>query len=231
MKFRPSLTRGTRRNRIAVVGGAATLTAMLRSVQLHTHCAAPVIVSPRPPWRGLPFQWSCTTPLVRSLPLRPVRCSCLNSIWETATPFMSIYLGHRQRASDVQVEHVSRRRIEIPAAQPVHLRKAQPVLAILPKTAVWIASLPTPVRPLALASQFARVANHVCAVWHDASACEEYLAGLVIDSRGGREGFPNAALQNIETLQAYHAYLNPASGFDVPWRGPCRSLWDGREDA
>jgi hypothetical protein len=143
---------------------------------------------------------------------------------------MSIYSGHRQLPSDVQVEHVARKLSAAPAAQPVHLRKAQPASTLLPRTVAWVASLPPPMRPHCLTSQFARVANQLGAVWTDAAACREYLASLLIDTRGGRKGFPEAVLSEIEALQAFHARINPAQMRETDWRGTSRSLWDGSKD-
>src|SRR5580765_8552026 len=123
---------------------------------------------------------------------------------------MSIYRGYRPLPSDVQVRQFSDRQsaqISSPPESPPHLRRAQPVLELLPRTAVWIALLPKSVRPNALAAQFARIANLVCAVWGEPSACQKYLGELLTDERGGRKGFPTAALLEIETLQAYHAHL------------------------
>jgi hypothetical protein len=130
---------------------------------------------------------------------------------------MSIYRGYRALLSDVQVPPVTDKpSTEIPSSQPspVHLRRAQPVLALLPRTAVWIGLLPPPVRPHALAVQFPRIANLVCAVWADPLACRKYLAELITDDRGGRKGFRSTMLREIETLQAYHAQLYPRSDFD-----------------
>jgi hypothetical protein len=135
---------------------------------------------------------------------------------------MSIYRGHRTLLSDVQVgKATDKPSTEISSSpSPAHLRRAQPVLALLPRTAVWIGMLPPPVRPHALASQFPRIANLVCAVWADPLACRKYLAELITDDRGGRKGFRSTMLREIETLQAYHAQLHPRSAFDLGYSSP-----------
>ena len=103
------------------------------------------------------------------------------------------------------------------------------MLVLLPQTAVWIALLPKQVRPNALAAQFARIANLVCAVWGDHLACRKYLAELLTDKRGDRKGFPIAVLREIEVLQAYYARVNQSSKPETDWGGPIRSMWDGPE--
>ncbi|MEO8755235.1 MAG: hypothetical protein ABI624_21445, partial [Casimicrobiaceae bacterium] len=114
-------------------------------------------------------------------------------------------------------------------ASPVHLRRAQPALTLLPRTAVWISLLPKPIRPIALALQFARIANHVCAVWDDPAACRRYLDELLTDDRGGRAGFHAAMLHEIETLKAYHAHVFPTSEFGPDQLSSKRVPWDASD--
>jgi hypothetical protein len=97
------------------------------------------------------------------------------------------------------------------------MRRAQPVLVMLPRTTVWIALLPKPVRPNALAARFARIANLICIVWRDRLACRKYLAELLTDDRGGRKGFPIVVLREIEALQAYHAHMHRSSNDAPDW--------------
>ena len=53
----------------------------------------------------------------------------------------------------------------------------------------------------------------------------QYLRELLTDERGGRKGFPTAALREIETLQAYHAHIHRSSQA-LDWTGSNRPLWD-----
>ncbi len=145
---------------------------------------------------------------------------------------MSIYTGYRQLPSDVQVRRALDKPSPEPAplhATPVHLRRAQPALTLLPRTAVWVALLPKSIRPNALALQFARIANHVCAVWDDPPACRRYLEELLTDERGGRVGFSAAMLHEIETLKAYHAHLFPQSEFGAEHAPSKRVAWDASD--
>jgi|SRR4030095_4172912 hypothetical protein len=156
----------------------------------------------------------------------------LEHCWHDQRTPMSIYCGYRALPSDVQVRSGSgKHSTEGSAAQspPHHLRRAQPVLVLFPQTAIWIASLPKQVRPNALVSQFARIANLICAAWGEPTACRKYLAELLVDERGGRKGFPMAVLREIRVLQAYHAHVNQLHNPDADWVGPIRSMWDGPE--
>ena len=133
---------------------------------------------------------------------------------------MSIYRGYRPLPTDVQVRQVANKRPnEITSPQPVphHLRRAQPAGVVLPRTAIWISFLPPRVQPSALASQYARIANAICAVWGDLPACRTYLAELLTDQRGGRLGFPSAVLPEIELLQRYPAHVHAPLKSNPKW--------------
>ena len=97
-----------------------------------------------------------------------------------------------------------------PASPPVNLRQSQPVMVLLPRTNNWFRSLPEQVRPHALAAQFARIANLICAVWDDPPACRKYLEELLVDRRGKRKGFPMAVLRELSTLRAYYVGMHDA---------------------
>lgn len=125
----------------------------------------------------------------------------------------SIYRSWRVITAGVPEQDTPRAQKAEPAQNappPVHLRRAQPVLVLLPRTARWIESLPPDVQPRALAARYARIANVICAAWEDRPACRKYLAELLIDRRGGRKGFPPEVTLDIETLLTYHGQL--ASG-------------------
>jgi hypothetical protein len=128
---------------------------------------------------------------------------------------MSIYRGWRALPADIQKHDVHQQRTnetaKPPEQIPVHLRRAQPALALLPRTAAWIASLPPRVQPHALAASYARIANLVCSTWYDKPALDKYFEELLIGSRPGRKGFPPAVLRDLHTLRAYHEGMNQGS--------------------
>jgi hypothetical protein len=129
----------------------------------------------------------------------------------------SIYRGWRNVPADVQVQDVAvagktspRSGENQPTQNHARLRRAAPVDMLLPRTAAWIESLPAPVRPQTLASQFARIANQLCATWHDPESCRRYLQELLIDRRGNRKGFPMTVLRELLALRHHYATLHPA---------------------
>lgn len=74
---------------------------------------------------------------------------------------------------------------------------------ILPETLQWVVRLPADLRPSAL-REFPHVLNKLAALWADDEACGEYLESLLIDYRGGRQGFPRAALSELIALNLHH---------------------------
>jgi len=147
---------------------------------------------------------------------------------------MSIYRTHRPVRSDVHAdvsvsnEH-PRNSTEQSCAPPVHLRRAQPAEILLACTVIWLHRLPESVQPHALAKQYARIANVLCAAWKDVTACRKYFTELLVDNRGGREGFPQGVLQEIQALQEYYVRLYAPSEVGRNEKLSARSVWDGPE--
>lgn len=67
----------------------------------------------------------------------------------------------------------------------------------------WMLSLPAELRPIELLRRYARVANQLAAHWHDPAECTRQLEELVLDRRGGRQGFPPAVAAELQRLQEY----------------------------
>lgn len=125
---------------------------------------------------------------------------------------MSIYRGWRAFPEDIHTE--TRRRTGRPTTPeeseppPVHLRRAQPMTVLLPRTAEWLAQIPPQFRPTALASQFPRIANLLCASWNDPPAREKYLVDLLSGGgRSSRKGFPPTVLRELQVLHSVHRAL------------------------
>jgi len=133
---------------------------------------------------------------------------------------MSIYHGWRSLPEDVHTQHVAHQSaLNVPsdaASPPIHLRHAQPATVLLPRTASWLSEIPDKLRPKALATQFPRIANVVCASWPDPLTREKYLEDLLAGSRPNRKGFPPAVLRDLQRLHAIHMELC----------GLNRSLWN-----
>jgi hypothetical protein len=88
-------------------------------------------------------------------------------------------------------------------------RKAAPPDFLFATTERWMASLPLEVQPRALARRFPRLANALAALWARPVEAADYLNDLLVDRRGGRQGFPLEVLDELHTLNAYYAALQP----------------------
>jgi len=142
---------------------------------------------------------------------------------------MSIYRGWRPFPADVHTRSVVDKATvanEATTAPPIHLRRAKPVLVLLPRTASWLAQIPPRFRPVALARQYARIANNVCATWFDPAARGVYLQDLLSGGRPNRKGFPAAVLRELQTLHQVHLELCRTNE-TATWTELSRSLWDG----
>ncbi|MEP7207848.1 MAG: hypothetical protein ABI920_12985 [Casimicrobiaceae bacterium] len=118
----------------------------------------------------------------------------------------SIYEGSRRFPSDI---HRLADGFGAPASTvrpplPDYVRRARPVLELLPRTRLWLEALPPSVRPGALAAQFPRIANTICASWSDVTGMRHYMCELFTDRRGGRAGFPPAVKHELLALWKFH---------------------------
>ena len=99
------------------------------------------------------------------------------------------------------------------------LRKAAPSNEPFPATFRWMATLPRNVRPVALLQNYPRIANIMARAWGDPVMFREYMFELLIDRRGGRQGFPENIRSELLRLRTYFDELNPSSrgiGPNVP---------------
>ena len=72
----------------------------------------------------------------------------------------------------------------------------------------WMAELPEAVRPKQLGLRYARLANRLAQLWKSQQRCERLLDELMIDKRGGRQGFPLAVANEIATLREHYFKLH-----------------------
>ena len=135
---------------------------------------------------------------------------------------MSIYRGFRPLPQDIHAARCAIAAAPTPPADDAsfrHLRRAQPVDRLLPRTKMWLAEIPEKFRPTALASQFPRVANTLCATWNDAPRRGDYLDDLITGGRRrNRRGFPASVHRELQRLGAVHAILTSLqhSTWDAP---------------
>ena len=85
-----------------------------------------------------------------------------------------------------------------------HLRKSNPAENATPRSRLWFASLPHPVRPTGLLKQFPRVVNRVAEAWDNPAVFGELSTDLLYDFRGNRAGFPGEIVRELRTLREYY---------------------------
>ncbi|AZG15904.1 MULTISPECIES: hypothetical protein [Cupriavidus] len=89
-------------------------------------------------------------------------------------------------------------------------------LSLTPTALRWLAQLPREVRPLELFYAYPRIGNQLGALGN-AAAVSAFLAGLLIDDRGGRQGFPGGIAGELTRLQDFLLQLlQPGGGADLP---------------
>jgi hypothetical protein len=88
-------------------------------------------------------------------------------------------------------------------------RKAKPAEFLFPTTMRWMATMPSEFQPTAIGEAFPRIANALAALWTRPDAFMSYLDDLLIDKRGGRQGFPIDALAELHALSGYYAVSRP----------------------
>ncbi len=89
-------------------------------------------------------------------------------------------------------------------------RKAAPLDKPLAATVVWCKTLASNIQPFALLEKYPRIANQIAASWHDPVALSAYFENLLIDRRGGRQGFPPDVQHDLLALNE-HYYFGPRS--------------------
>jgi len=73
----------------------------------------------------------------------------------------------------------------------------------------WIAALPVEFQPTATARAFPRIANQLATLWPMPGEMASYFIELLVDNRGGRQGFPIRVLSELHALRQYYASLHP----------------------
>jgi hypothetical protein len=82
-------------------------------------------------------------------------------------------------------------------------RKARPVEYLLRLGEKWMDALPPDLFPGALATQYPRIVNFIAVQWNDRRMCPAYFEELLVDRRGGRQGFPSAVNRDLQRLRDY----------------------------
>jgi len=85
-----------------------------------------------------------------------------------------------------------------------HLRKSNPLNALLPRTRAWAKDLPERLQPVNLMAQFPRVANLLAMEWNAPGTICQHFEDLLHDRRGGRRGFPVPVRAELVALRDYY---------------------------
>lgn len=88
----------------------------------------------------------------------------------------------------------------------------EPPVGITALSKNWLASLPRHVRPVQLVLRHPRIVNQLALCWTDLDLTERVLSSLIVDQRGGRQGFTAAVLAELMNLQEFHADRSDPGG-------------------
>ena len=77
-------------------------------------------------------------------------------------------------------------------------------LSLCPEATALLRSLDTHVLPAHLACRFPRVMNRIARLWYRPTLLDSYFEDLLIDKRGGRQGFPFAVATELAALKHYY---------------------------
>ena len=80
---------------------------------------------------------------------------------------------------------------------------------LLNTAAAWLRELPADVQPPMLCARFPRIANALFAAWPDPDRMHGYFEELLVDRRGGRQGFPKDVLHELLVLRSYYERFHP----------------------
>ena len=84
-------------------------------------------------------------------------------------------------------------------------------------TIAWLRELPQLLVPVALASQFPRIANRLARFWDAPKMMEQCFVELLVDKRGRRKGFPKKVVDELHMLAQYYRALHEQADTDV-WK-------------
>lgn len=138
----------------------------------------------------------------------------MNPSTNEALVFELVDLEEAKQALDNAVVNTTQRGglDELPrlnCAPPELERKASKTPEELPPATIqWIIHLPALCRPLHLTRSFPKIANRMALVWSDAELAQGYFNELLMDTRGGRQGFPREVFDDIMRLQQHFNKLH-----------------------
>lgn len=78
-------------------------------------------------------------------------------------------------------------------------------LVLTGTTRRWLRQLPVRRRPVRLCELYPRVANRIAFAWVDPKTSEQLLEDLLADRRGGRRGFAQPVIRELQRLREFNA--------------------------
>jgi hypothetical protein len=102
-----------------------------------------------------------------------------------------------QGQSGVYAEYDPKAKPAAPAPESIQGLDQQAIIA------EWLNQLPEHVRPYRLTDHYPRLAVKMAELWRKPIPLQNYLRGLVLDDRGGRQGFPEDIAGELLRLMSY----------------------------
>jgi len=89
---------------------------------------------------------------------------------------------------------------------------------------VWLRKLPVGRRPHQLCALYPRVANRIAWCWQDPLLTRQALEDLLVDKRGGRQGFPRVIVTELRRLRDFNDRQGAAEAAPDRWEA-LRHFW------
>lgn len=97
------------------------------------------------------------------------------------------------------------------------MRRQAPATGLSADATHWLQEIPQRLRPRQTAERYPHVVNRLAAVWSSPPAARKYFDDLLLDQRGGRQGFPWGIANELSSLRDhYDTFVSPTY----------RTLWD-----
>lgn len=93
----------------------------------------------------------------------------------------------------------------------------------------WLLSIPRRHRPRELAARFPHVVNRMALLWGKRDLVDHYFDDLLVDRRGGRQGFPRAVTDELLVLHEHFLGLFDRSVRPLPLSLPAGAQATGGE--
>jgi hypothetical protein len=90
----------------------------------------------------------------------------------------------------------------------------------------WLATLPAAAKPTQLCAAYPAVANRIALCWRDPVLTARVFDDLLLDRRGGRQGFPKPVASELLHLRLLHARRQGSRCPYSPWDHHAQALSD-----